>query len=102
MSYTRAAILALAALPMAFGNAGDSFEKGARALASKDYAAAFDNMEAALKEEPDNLRYASEYRMAVIAASSMDMNLRMPPISKSSEKIMPLYPMRWRSTVEIQ
>jgi tetratricopeptide (TPR) repeat protein len=69
MSYRRAAVLALALLPMAFGNAGDSFEKGMRSLASKDYAAAFDNMEAAIKEEPDNVRYASEYRMAVIAAA---------------------------------
>jgi tetratricopeptide (TPR) repeat protein len=69
MSYRRAAILAMAVIPMAFGSAADTFEKGMKALASKDYAAAFDNMEGAIREEPDNLRYASEYRMAVIAAA---------------------------------
>jgi tetratricopeptide (TPR) repeat protein len=69
MSYRRTAILAMAVLPMAFGRPADNFEKAVKALASKDYAGAFDNMEAAIKEDPDNLKYASEYRMAVIAAA---------------------------------
>lgn len=42
------------------------FEQGIRALASKDWDRALGYLEAALTAEPDNMRYGSEYRQAVL------------------------------------
>ena len=65
----RLAILAAMALRLACASAGETFEMGVKAMASKDFPSAFGYMESAIKQDPDNLRYASEYRMAVIAAA---------------------------------
>lgn len=43
-----------------------AFEVGRKAWASKNYDAALANFEMALTAEPDNLRYGSDYRQAVI------------------------------------
>jgi len=43
-----------------------AFEAAEKALSAKDYATALNDYEAALKAEPDNLRYASQYRQAVL------------------------------------
>jgi tetratricopeptide (TPR) repeat protein len=51
------------------------FQAGERAMAAKDYAAALPRLEAALAADPDSLRYASEYRMAVIAGRAYDRAL---------------------------
>ena len=43
------------------------FEQGLKALAAKDWDNALGLMEKALQAEPDNMRYASDYRQAVLA-----------------------------------
>jgi tetratricopeptide (TPR) repeat protein len=52
-----------------------AFAAGQRALATGDLPAALGEMEAALAADPDNLRYASEYRHAVIRAGAYDRAL---------------------------
>jgi tetratricopeptide (TPR) repeat protein len=44
-----------------------AFEAAEKALSAKDYATALTQYETALKSEPDNMRYASQYRQAVLA-----------------------------------
>ncbi len=51
------------------------FQAGEQAVATKNYAAALPRFEAALGADPDSLRFASEYRMAVIAAKAHDRAL---------------------------
>ncbi len=52
-----------------------AFAAGQGALAAGDLPAALGQMEAALAADPDNLRYASEYRHAVIRAGAYDRAL---------------------------
>lgn len=52
--------------------ANDNFDAGMKAVASKDYETALDRFEAALLEEPNNLRFGSEYRQTVIAAEAYE------------------------------
>jgi len=56
-------------------SASAGFEAGQRALAGGDVPTALERMEAALAADPDNLRYASEYRRAVIRAGAYDRAL---------------------------
>jgi tetratricopeptide (TPR) repeat protein len=51
---------------------GTHYQNAAKAAAAKDYATALNEFEAALKLEPDSMRFGSEYRMAVIAAKEHD------------------------------
>ncbi|MEA2693695.1 MAG: hypothetical protein QOJ16_3082 [Acidobacteriota bacterium] len=51
------------------------FQAGEQAAAAKDFRAALPRFEAALAADPDSLRYASEYRMTVIAAKAYDRAL---------------------------
>lgn len=54
----------------AFGTDAPSlYEEGLAAVAAEDYEAAFDKLEAAVAAEPNNLRYGTAYRQAVIAAA---------------------------------
>ncbi len=57
------------------GGAEADFQAGERSAAAKDYAAALPRLEAAAAADPDSLRYASEYRMAAIAARAYDRAL---------------------------
>jgi tetratricopeptide (TPR) repeat protein len=52
-----------------------AFAAGERALAAGDLPAALDRLEAALAADPDDLRYASEYRHAAIRAGTYDRAL---------------------------
>ncbi len=52
-----------------------AFEAGRQSLAAGELPAALEHMEAALAADPDNLRYASEYRHAVIRAGAYDRAL---------------------------
>jgi tetratricopeptide (TPR) repeat protein len=54
---------------------GAAFEAGLQALAARELPAALDRMEVALAADPDNLRYASEYRHGVIRAGAYDRAL---------------------------
>lgn len=47
-------------------SAASSYEDGMRAVAAKDWDHALDLLETALAAEPDNLRYGSDYRQAVL------------------------------------
>ena len=55
--------LALAGVLFAFDEA---YEQGVKALAAKDYQTALNKFETALAAEPDNIRYGSDYRQAVV------------------------------------
>lgn len=60
-------ILVLALLPSARSAPADQpFDLGMAALASKDWDKALDLLESALAADPDNVRFGSEYRQAVI------------------------------------
>jgi tetratricopeptide (TPR) repeat protein len=48
------------------GAAKDDFNRGMKALAAKDYPSALGYLESALKADPDNTQYGSEYRKAVL------------------------------------
>jgi tetratricopeptide (TPR) repeat protein len=67
----------LEAIPVAASAATpeSDFQAGEQATATKNYAAALPRFEAALRADPDSLRFASEYRMAVIAAKAHDRAL---------------------------
>jgi tetratricopeptide (TPR) repeat protein len=67
LAYFLAAV-SLASAALAQSAAFDAAEK---ALAAKDYATALTQYEAALKADPDNLRYASQYRQAVLQQAKM-------------------------------
>ena len=54
----------------------DPFEEGMRALAGRNYSTALSHMEEAIVGDPDNLRFASEYRQAVISAKEYDRALK--------------------------
>jgi tetratricopeptide (TPR) repeat protein len=60
-------ILALALVPAVFASAAsEAFDHGMAALGNRDWDQAVDLLEAALSADPDNVRYGSEYRQAVI------------------------------------
>ncbi|HEX7180898.1 MAG TPA: tetratricopeptide repeat protein [Thermoanaerobaculia bacterium] len=52
-----------------------SFDEGMKAVAAGQHAAALPHLEAALASDPESLRYASEYRMAVIKAGEYDRSI---------------------------
>ena len=62
-------LLSIAALAWADANA---FEAGVQAAGTKNYEAALEKFEQALKADPNNLQYGSEYRQAVIAAEQYE------------------------------
>jgi tetratricopeptide (TPR) repeat protein len=64
-----------AAQAAAAAQASAAFDEGAKALASGDLTAALNRMEAAVAADPENVRYASEYRQAVIRAGAYDRAL---------------------------
>jgi tetratricopeptide (TPR) repeat protein len=64
-------LLAFAGTALAASGEAD-YQAGMKALAGKDYSNALGRLEAALAAEPDNLRYGSEYRQAVIQAKEYD------------------------------
>lgn len=65
--YAGLAALLLAATSLTGGD--DAFDRGERALMSKDYDTAINSFEEALTADPDNIRDASEYRQATIRRS---------------------------------
>lgn len=58
--------LVLSLLVLTGAASAASFEEGLKAVAAGNHAAALPHFEAALSSDPDNLRYANEYRRAVI------------------------------------
>lgn len=60
-------IAIVAALAGTLPAADANFEQGLKAVAAKDWDNALGLMEKAIQADPDNLRYASDYRQAVLA-----------------------------------
>jgi tetratricopeptide (TPR) repeat protein len=60
------AVVCLAAGAWADAIAEANYEKAVRAVTAEDYPAAFGHFEAALLADPDNVRFGSEYRQAVV------------------------------------
>lgn len=52
--------------------ANDNFDAAMQAAAARNYPAALDKFEAALRQEPNNLRFGNEYRQTAIAARAYD------------------------------
>ncbi len=65
-----AALLLCAAVAWADGEA--HYMDAAKAAASRDFTTALNEYEAALADNPDSVKYASEYRMTVIEAKEYD------------------------------
>jgi len=65
MSYRKNVFLVLATAALLFG-ADETFDKAEQAIASKDYPSAISLLENAVRNDPESLRYASEYRQAVL------------------------------------
>ncbi|MSV28313.1 MAG: hypothetical protein EXQ52_06155, partial [Bryobacterales bacterium] len=66
------AIAGLAAGAALAASGEADYQAGMKALATKDFSNALGKLEAALAAEPDNLRFGSEYRQAVIQAKEYD------------------------------
>ncbi len=61
----------------AFAASGEAdYQAGMKALATKDYSNALGKLESALSAEPDNIRFGSEYRQAVIQAKEYDRSIK--------------------------
>jgi tetratricopeptide (TPR) repeat protein len=74
--YLRTILLLLAAFMMRGSTGGESdFREGMKALESGDYTKALHYMELAISGDPDNLRFASEYRQIAIRAKEFDRSL---------------------------
>jgi tetratricopeptide (TPR) repeat protein len=74
--YLRTILLLLSAFTMHESTGRDSdFREGIKASESGDYAKALHYMELAISGDPDNLRYASEYRQTAIRAKEFDRSL---------------------------
>ncbi len=65
-------LLLLTLLVLTGAASSPSFEEGLKAVAAGNHAAALPLFEAALGADPDNLRYANEYRKAVIRTGEYD------------------------------
>jgi len=65
MSYRKNVFLVLATAALLFG-ADETFDKAEQAIASKDYPSAISLLENAVRNDPESLRNASEYRQAVL------------------------------------
>lgn len=75
LSYSLSALLA-ACLFCGPAQAADSdYQQAIKALGSNDYANALHYFESAITDDPDNLRYSSEYRQVVIKNKDFDRSL---------------------------
>src|SRR5437016_1806100 len=70
------AMLALSLLGVLAHASDTDFQQGIKALGSNDFAAAMHYLEAAVSDDPDNVRYANEYRKAAIKGKDFDRSLK--------------------------
>ena len=56
--------------------ANADYDKAVKALGARDYASALRYLESAISDDPDNVRYASEYRRAAIQAKDFDRSVQ--------------------------
>jgi tetratricopeptide (TPR) repeat protein len=85
--YIRTILILLAPFMMRETSGGKTdFQEGMESLESGDYARAMHYMELAINSDPDNLRYASEYRQIAIRSKEFDRSLSF------FEKVVSDYP----------
>ena len=75
LSYSLSVFLAVCLLCGPARAADSDYQQAIKAMGSKDYANALHYFESAITEDPDNLRYSSEYRQAAIKSKDFDRSL---------------------------
>jgi tetratricopeptide (TPR) repeat protein len=76
-SYSLALIVvALCVFSIAVHASDADYQAGLKAIASNDYTSGLHYLELAVSGDPENIRYASEYRQAVIRAKEFDRSLQ--------------------------
>ena len=73
--YLLFAILIVASLPQPVHASDTDYEAGMKAVAANDYPTGLRYLELAINGDPENTRYASEYRQAVIRSKDFDRSL---------------------------
>jgi tetratricopeptide (TPR) repeat protein len=68
-------LLAAGGLCVSAATADAEFRQGMAAVQANDYAAGLHYLELAIADEPDNMRYASEYRQAIIQHKDFDRSI---------------------------
>jgi tetratricopeptide (TPR) repeat protein len=66
MKSGKTALIAALALANSVMAANEAFDKGMKALQAGDFATSLSYLETALSQDPDNLQFGSEYRLAII------------------------------------
>ena len=76
--YSRLAVtgLIIGALCVRVGASNADYDKAVKALGARDYTTALRYLESAVSDDPDNVRYASEYRQAAIQAKDFDRSVQ--------------------------
>jgi tetratricopeptide (TPR) repeat protein len=72
-----AIVLAASALVTPLRASDNDYREGMKALNAKDYPTALRYLESAVTADPDNVRYASEYRQAAIQTKDFDRSLQL-------------------------
>ena len=75
LSYSLSAFLAVCLFWGPAQAADSDYQQAIKALGSNDYANALHYFESAITDDPDNLRYSSEYRQVVIKNKDFDRSL---------------------------
>jgi tetratricopeptide (TPR) repeat protein len=75
LSYSLSAFLAVCLFCGPAQAADSDYQQAIKALGSNDYANALHYFESAITDDPDNLRYSSEYRQVVIKNKDFDRSL---------------------------
>lgn len=80
MKKSRSLLFAIVAVlfPVLFSaaSADQEYQAAVKALAANDYSSAVQHFEQAVSDDPDNTRYASEYRQAIIRGKEFDRSLQ--------------------------
>ena len=71
-----AIFLALPLSLLSATTADQEYQAGVKALAANDYSSALQHLELAISGDPDNTRYASDYRQAIIRGKEFDRSLQ--------------------------
>ncbi|HEY6251377.1 MAG TPA: hypothetical protein VI685_15575 [Candidatus Angelobacter sp.] len=61
---------------LAAATSDQEYQAGVKALAANDYSSALQHLESAVNGDPDNTRYASDYRQAIIRGKQFDRSLQ--------------------------
>ncbi len=76
-AHTFTVLLTICALLTPLRTADTDYQEALKALGAKDYITALHYLESAVTGDPDNLRYASEYRQAAIRTKDFDRSLQL-------------------------